>query len=144
MSAKGFVGSGFFVLSVQKQASFQVQRPLLPCRMMCTQESPGRALPAMRIGRIDRGGTTGGLLSGRGGGVSKTLSQTGMCLHAPSPLHSHSHAQPAHAAVQDWAASATTTAAVTILMREKSAAPRPPGAMRGALPAVTDCHPRLL
>jgi hypothetical protein len=119
MFAKGLDGSGFLRLSVQKQASLQVHRPLLPSRMMCSQESSGRELPAVRMGRIDSGGTTGGLLSGRGGGVSKTLSHTGMCLQAPSPLQSHSQSHAAHAAVQDCAASATTAVAVANFMPGK-------------------------
>ena len=107
---------------------------------MCSHESSARPWPAVRIGRIARGGETGGLLSGRGGGVSWTLSQTGMCLHAPSPLHSHSHEHAAHAAVQDCAASATAVAAAAILMpknlarhlhREQCAGPCP------LLPIVT-------
>ncbi len=70
MWAKGFEGSGPFVRSVQKQASLHDHRPPLVSRMMCSHESSARPRPAVRIGRIARGGETGGLLSGRDGGVS--------------------------------------------------------------------------
>lgn len=70
MWAKGFEGSVPFVRSVQKHASLHDQRPPFPSRMMCSHESSVRPWPAVRIGRIARGGATGGLLSGRGGGVS--------------------------------------------------------------------------
>jgi hypothetical protein len=95
MFEKGLDGSGFLDLSLQKHASCQYQRPLLPWRMMCSHVSALRFMPAMLNGRIDKGGTAGGLLSGRGGGTSNTESHTGMCLQAPSPLHSHSQAHEA-------------------------------------------------
>jgi len=74
--APGELGSFAFVGSVQKQASFQYQRPDFPCRMMCSQVSVPMG-PAILSGRIASGGMLGGDVSGRGGGSSFTLSQMG-------------------------------------------------------------------
>jgi len=96
MLANGVLGSFALFGSVQKHASCQYQRPLLPLRMMCSQVSvdmPPMPVPAMRCGRIDSGGIAGGWLSGIFGGTSLMLSQMGMNLHAPSPLHSQSQEQ---------------------------------------------------
>ena len=74
MLANGALESFARLGSVQKQASLQYQRPVLPLRMMCSQVSVvlmPTPVPAMVCGRIASGGMAGGLLSvGRGGGVS--------------------------------------------------------------------------
>src|SRR5438034_4938498 len=70
--------------------------------MMCSHESVPIG-PGMRYGRIAIGGIAGGWLSGLGGGFSLIESQSGICLHAPSPVQNHSHL---HAA---WAGAARNT-----------------------------------
>jgi hypothetical protein len=57
---------------------------------------------------MESGGIAGGWLSGRAGGISLTLSQIGMCLQAPSPLHSQSQVQLASAGVEVAPASASS------------------------------------
>ena len=95
MFANGADGSIALVASLQKHASSQYHRPLLPLRMMCSQVSAPWG-PAILCGRIEVGGIAGGSWSfGFGGGLSYTLSHTGMCLHTPSPLQSHSQEQSA-------------------------------------------------
>ena len=63
------------------------------------------------------------LALGFGGGVSKTESQTGMCLQAPSPLHSHSqvHAPKAGAEAR---ASAARVAEAVLMASPLGGAPR--------------------
>ena len=74
MFANGALASFARLGSLQKQASVQYQRPVRPCRMMCSHVSVVVAptpMPAMVCGLIARGGMAGGLLSvGRGGGDS--------------------------------------------------------------------------
>src|SRR5436305_8909741 len=113
MLANGAEGSRVLVGSVQKQASNQRHLPLFVLRMMCSQVSVPMG-PAILSGRIASGGMFGGEVSGRGGGTSFTLSQIGICLQTPSPLHSQSHEQSARAGM---AASEVTTAARCIFMR---------------------------
>jgi hypothetical protein len=70
MFANGADGSIALDASLQKQASSQYQRPLLPFRMMCSHVSEPWG-PAILWGRIEVGGMAGGWLSlGFAGGIS--------------------------------------------------------------------------
>src|SRR5262249_52453882 len=68
MLANGVLGSLVLFGSVQKHASFQYQRPLLPWRMMCSQVRP--CMSGGRAWGRRRGGGVGVAASGLGGATS--------------------------------------------------------------------------
>jgi hypothetical protein len=92
MCANGGVGSGERLASAQKHISTQCHLPFGDWRMMCSHESVPIG-PGTLWGRMAMGGIAGGWLSGLGGGFSLIESQSGICLHDPSPLQNHSHWQ---------------------------------------------------